>query len=64
MVLRRRQLFQSQKPPSLLKLVMPIEPESLCSHALLLVEDLEVVQVLEMLKREILTSPGKLKAIC
>ena len=42
---------------------MPIEPESPIPHADPMVEDPEVVRVLEMLERDILTNPEKLKPI-
>jgi|GEM_PF-4532355 len=42
---------------------MPKEPESPIPHAHLFVEDPEVVRVLEMLERDILTNPGGLKPI-
>lgn len=42
---------------------MPIEPGSPIPHADLMVEDPEIVRVLEMLERDILTNPEKLKPI-
>ncbi len=45
------------------RLVRPTEPESPIPHADPLVGNPEVVRVLEMLERDILTNPGKLKPI-
>jgi antitoxin PrlF len=56
-------IFPIKKPSSVLRLVMPKEPESPIPPAHLLGEDPEVVRVLEMLERDILTNPEKLKPI-